>query len=453
MKPDLFKPVPILSLVFFRIIFGIAAIAEVGVILFGGMVKGLYIEPAFHFKYYGFGWVSALPAWATYIWIALISISALFISLGFLYRFSTITFFCTFTYFILIEQAKYNNHWYLTSLIGLALIFIPAHRYFSLDVKRDPSIRSYWIYNWQLWLIIFLVGIPYFYGGLAKLNVDWLQGQPMHIWLQNQRKWPFIGEWMTTQAAAYVYSYGGILFDTFIVFFLLWKRTRLAAYIVVCTFHINNMFMFGIGNFPYFMIAATLIFFDADWPLQFASRFNKLRKYVPVLSPTNDDVPKLITSKKGLTLIMVGGFVLLQLLIPLRHWAYPGVTSWTEEGHRFAWRMMLRNKSCTGSVKVIDSTGVNIQRIRKQDYLTDHQGRKMMYNGDMIIQFAHFIGKEYERNGWQNFTVHAEIACSLNGRPYQYMIDPALNLLEKERALLDHYDWIMPLKTQSDEKN
>ena len=30
--------------------------------------------------------------------------------------------------------------------------------------------------------------------------------------------------------------------------------------------------------------------------------------------------------------------------MPLRHYAYPGNVSWTEEGHQFSWRMMLRDK-------------------------------------------------------------------------------------------------------------
>jgi vitamin K-dependent gamma-carboxylase len=32
----------------------------------------------------------------------------------------------------------------------------------------------------------------------------------------------------------------------------------------------------------------------------------------------------------------------MQLLVSLCHFSYPGNVSWTQEGHRFAWHMMLR---------------------------------------------------------------------------------------------------------------
>ena len=37
-------------------------------------------------------------------------------------------------------------------------------------------------------------------------------------------------------------------------------------------------------------------------------------------------------------------FIIIHLLLPFRHWLYSGNTSWHEEGHYFAWRMMLRQK-------------------------------------------------------------------------------------------------------------
>ncbi len=34
-----------------------------------------------------------------------------------------------------------------------------------------------------------------------------------------------------------------------------------------------------------------------------------------------------------------------QVYLPVRHYFIPGNVFWTEEGHRMAWRMMLRNKA------------------------------------------------------------------------------------------------------------
>ena len=43
---------------------------------------------------------------------------------------------------------------------------------------------------------------------------------------------------------------------------------------------------------------------------------------------------------------MTGLFILffaLQLLVPLRHFLYPGDVFWTQEGYRFSWQMYLRD--------------------------------------------------------------------------------------------------------------
>jgi vitamin K-dependent gamma-carboxylase len=40
----------------------------------------------------------------------------------------------------------------------------------------------------------------------------------------------------------------------------------------------------------------------------------------------------------------VGVYLLVQVLMPLRHWVYPGKVHWTEEGHCFVWHMKLRDK-------------------------------------------------------------------------------------------------------------
>ena len=37
-------------------------------------------------------------------------------------------------------------------------------------------------------------------------------------------------------------------------------------------------------------------------------------------------------------------YLAFQVVLPLRHFAYPGNVSWTEEGHNFSWHMKLRTK-------------------------------------------------------------------------------------------------------------
>ena len=53
----LFKPVDIASLAFFRIAFGTILLWEVWRYFDYGWIERYYIEPEFHFTYYGFEWV------------------------------------------------------------------------------------------------------------------------------------------------------------------------------------------------------------------------------------------------------------------------------------------------------------------------------------------------------------------------------------------------------------
>ena len=61
-------------------------------------------------------------------------------------------------------------------------------------------------------------------------------------------------------------------------------------------------------------------------------------------------------------------FALAQILIPLRHWAYPGNVRWNEDGYRFSWRVLLTEKHghvrfrvrdpATGEERVVQGTAV-----------------------------------------------------------------------------------------------
>ncbi len=203
--PDrLFAPIDIASLVFFRIAFSAIMLWEVCRYYFYGWIELFYIEPAFHFTYYGFGWVRPWPGEWMYLHFLALGVLAAFIALGFLYRLSAILFFLGFAYVFLLDQTNYLNHFYLISLISFLMIFIPAHRAFSVDAKCLPEIRSDTAPAWALWLLLTQLGIVYFYAGLAKLNGDWLLGEPMRMWLADERGFPIIGPLFTEGSFLYL---------------------------------------------------------------------------------------------------------------------------------------------------------------------------------------------------------------------------------------------------------
>src|SRR5690606_41143594 len=98
--------------------------------------------------------------------------SALVIMLGWRYRLSALLFFLSFTYVELIDKTYYLNHYYFVSLMALLLCFVPAHRGFSLDVLRKPSLAAGKVPGWSILIIKLQLAIVYIYAGIAPLNPE-----------------------------------------------------------------------------------------------------------------------------------------------------------------------------------------------------------------------------------------------------------------------------------------
>jgi vitamin K-dependent gamma-carboxylase len=218
----LLSPVDIASLVFFRIFFGIIAFWHVWLQV--PIVNAEYIVPEFHFKYYGFGWVEPLPGEMMNAVFLAMAASAILIALGLYYRAAAVVFFVLQTYALLIDVANYWNHYYLFILVGFLMIFVPAHRAFSLDVARGAVFHSNDAPSWGLWILRGQMAIVYFFAGLAKATSgDWWDGEPMRGYLATQPGFPFVGRWFNEGWMVDLASYSGMLFDLFIIPLLLWR--------------------------------------------------------------------------------------------------------------------------------------------------------------------------------------------------------------------------------------
>src|SRR3972149_5069871 len=207
-----FKPIDIASLVYFRIAFGGIILWEVIRYFQYDRIKRYYLEPKFLFTYYGFDWEHPWPGEGLYYHFLALGVHSLFIMLGFFYRVSTFLFFLGFTYVFLLDQTHYLNHFYFVSLVSFLMIFIPAHRAFSIDAWRRQAIRSETAPAWALWILRAQMGIVYFYGGLAKLNFDWLHGEPMRIWLCTRAYFYYSGWVFSSGRTACFFCSGGDLF-------------------------------------------------------------------------------------------------------------------------------------------------------------------------------------------------------------------------------------------------
>ncbi|MEZ5039818.1 MAG: HTTM domain-containing protein [Saprospiraceae bacterium] len=452
---SLFRPIDIASLVFFRIIFAVLGFMDVlSSYVYYHLEKDAFNPEKFQFYYYGFAWVRVFAdPWMTLFFITLLLL-AIFIGLGFWYRGSCILFFLGFTYLFLLEKANYLNHGYLFCWICFVMIFVPAHKAFSLDVWRKKVIATDLIPYWPLFLLQFLMGIVYFFGGLAKINEDWLRAVPLSSWLPSRASTPLIGCLLEMPETAYFMAYGGVLFDLMIIPLLLFRQTRLWAFGLALFFHLTNAMIFNIGIFPYLSIGLTALFFTPDFPRRIVDKSRPLiaalgqrlgsfnvfipTTRAPLYQATTPSPPTTGFIKTAILL-----FVFLHVLIPLRHHLFAGPVSWTEEGHRYAWRMMLRAKTGSGLFVVEDLDSGQKEKIKPSDYLWSKQERKLYTHPDMILQFAHYLQKKYKAMG-KKVAIYADITVQLNDHPKQYYIDPAQDLTLVQWHFFQSATWIRP---------
>ena len=455
------RSVDIAALIFFRILFGILAFAETMALwTYFHWWKDSFNPNKFHFKYYGFQWVEPMSEPFMSIFFMLMLLATVGIILGKHYRLCATFFAVSFIYTFFLEKTHYLNHGYLFCWLSVVMICLPAHRAFSLDVLKKPSIRASEMPYWCLFLLQFLMGVVYFFGGIAKINPDWLNAMPLKLWLAQRADMPILGWLWAQEATAYFMSYGGMLFDLGVVFLLINKKTRWLALALAIFFHTTNLIIFNIGIFPFLSLGLTLLFFPSDFPRKwiawggqkwpFTKKLQKkwMQKWEQAKQrkSLDEESSEIICWEFNKTyypiiktiLIVIG---LFHIAMPLRHHYFEGNVAWTEEGHRYSWRMMLRSKQGYGDFEVKNLTTGKYETIRPASYMERVQRRKMYSHPDMILQFAHFLRDEYIAKG-EKVEVYANIKVKLNGRKYQPYVDPSVDLAKEEWSFFKSSDWI-----------
>ncbi len=428
----------------FRISFGLMMLASIIRFWSYGWIEKLYLQPKFHFSYYGFEWIKPIGDY-TYLIFVICGFSALFVALGLKYRLAVIIFFLSFTYIEFMDKTTYLNHYYFISVLSFLMCFLPANGYFSLDaILRKKHYKQ--IPKWTIDSIKLLLGIVYVYAGFAKLNSDWLfRAMPLKIWLPSKYDLPLIGESVMQQEWLHsAMSWSGMLYDLTIPFLLLYKRTRIFAFVVVVFFHVFTRVLFPIGMFPYVMIIGTLIFFDYKVHERILNVFRKLFKSLKLKAA------KLETSNYGFSnqkiiLPVLALFFAIQLLFPFRYALYPNELFWTEEGYRFSWRVMLMEKAGYTEFKVVNSETGSSFAVNNLDFLSPFQEKQMSTQPDFILEYAKHLERHFGSQGHQNIEIYVDSYVALNGRSSERYIDPKVDLLKQTESFKPK-NWILPFK-------
>lgn len=477
-RTRLAESVDIAPLVFFRIVAGtLIALETIGQVVTD--YRDVYVGAELNFHYLLTPWLQPWSPPGVFVHFGFNIAAAIAVAAGYRTRLTAAALGVGTLSLLLMEPSVYINHTYLYALTALLLCLTPCGEAISLDVAAGRSSPRGSAPAWCLYALRLQLGIVYVYSGIAKFDPDWLAALPLEIWLRSASGYPVIGPVFALSLLPHVLAWGGLFFDLLVVPGMLWRRTRAGVFAVAVAFHLTNVIVFGLGTFPWFALAMTSLFFE---PETFRRIGFLARRLPPDISPSGslpsfatvvrdvDPHPTLAARERSsrdrlqeslravaqdgrrsaderpvalwllVTLCIWFG---IQLFLPLQPLLYAGRASWTEEGHTFAWRMMLRTKTGSVSFEVRDPATGETWTENAIGHTTRRQYLALIKRPELIRQYAHHLAETYAGRGRAGVEVRARAICSLNGRAPRLLVDPRVNLAA-ERGRLSAYPWIRP---------
>lgn len=417
------------GLALFRIAFGLFMAWEMVYLIQLNFVEVYLLRPGIVFGYDLIN-LPMLPAGVLKALPLLLLLAAILISLGVFFKQAAWFFGIGFGYLFLLDKSIYNNHLYLAILLAILLAFSPADQVlaFKPNKKSEPTRR------WHYFILQVQICIVYFYGGIAKLNADWLFAwqPPLEVLAQSS----FLAEILGKKLAAAILVYGGLIFDLGVGFLLFWRKALPITIVLVIVFNLLNSFIFNdINIFPWMMMTTLLLFVPSEW-------LNKFLK-------TNWKAPKVAAPNYGMGLkAFMACFWAFQLLFPFRHFVFAGNTDWTMEGQRFSWRMKVQHREIEQvEFSILDHQTKTIYPVELGGYnMHEDQMRLLAQDPACIQQFAKYL-HDFQAPRLNSFKVEvkAKVKVSFNGREAQWVVDPATDLAQLRRSPWRHSEWILPL--------
>lgn len=412
----------------FRAVFGVLILAGVLVLFAEGRVRSVWVRPDFHFSHPGLAWIQPWPGAGMHVHFAVLGLLAACVALGLFHRLASALLLAGLLFAFLSDASAYSDAAWLACLFAATLALAPAHRAWSLDVRLGRVEPCAWVPGSWLWMVRLQAALVYFFGGIAKLNADWIGGLPLKYWLADCAGIPVLGTFLNQPWAVTCFAWGTALFGLLVAPLLVWRRSRPAAFLFACCFHATNALVLG-APVPWLLVAATLCFFDPGWPRRFH------------LLPAAPDPGARTAGPAPVPLLAL--FALLQLFLPLRHLLIPGSAAWTGEGRDFSWSAGSRSHSAAALFYVGDPEKDLVRAVDPAETLDPARLRFMASRPEMLRQFARDLaGREQARTGSRpRVTVRA--LASLNARLPRLLVDPAADLAARPPTL-GHDAWVLP---------
>jgi vitamin K-dependent gamma-carboxylase len=437
----LFRRVDYLPLEIFRYFFILTLILQFYSFYSAHYLESGIIAPAYLFTFQGFSFLSRTPEGLMKLFYALLLIAPLLMLIKKVFRVAVLVYLIAFSFFFLIEQSYYNNHFYLIIL----------YTAFWLFYKPDKKEGKLTIPSWLLFLFQVQLFIVYFYGGLVKLNSDWLFHQEPIVTLLklNAKNVSLGGEGNNAFVINYL-TYGGLIFDLLIGFLLFNRKTRWFAICLNIVFHLMNIFMFNfgeggdIGIFPIMMIFTNVLFIPAETLRNF---IQKIGLGSPAIAPpgkVNKTTDTSTSARFAKPILII--YLALQLLIPFRYLIIAKDVDWTGQASFFAWRMKSHTKQC--SIRFYYQA--NAVEPKKEYFMgrtiNTMQINQMAQHANMIFQFVQHIKKDLKKKeGIIDPIITADVMIGFNGRKPQRFIDPNFNLSNATFSSFTRPNWVLQL--------
>ncbi len=399
------------------------------------IVKNAFVLPKIQLAYFDF-W-KPLPEPIMDAMLLVMLLCSLLITIGWLFRPACFVFGIFFGYFLFLDKGIFNNHLYFFMLLAFMLGFTHADRFFSVrSLRGKEKMADLRIPQWEVFIFQFQFAVVYFYGGLAKLNPDWLlRLEPVKSMIAGYPKDGILAGWLGLGFQPVLLTYGGLIFDLAIPFLLWWQRTRWWSLVPLLFFHFSNAITFDdIGIFPFIMICSTVLYFPPS--------------ELPVLKNMVAEKSKnklLLTSPKWVEKLMVA-FVVFQLLFPFRGLFLPNPVNWSMIANRFAWRMKCQSRTMEEfSYSVQDGPNGKPTSVEVNTFVNLSQIRTAMNDPKAAADIAKGIALEAKKFGVSDPVVRAKIKVRWNGYAPAYMVDTLLDLSKVEYSPFKKLEWLNPV--------
>jgi hypothetical protein len=432
----LFEPESLYPLVLVRVLFG-AVMAGWGLsMMLSGSIGELFSSNDFVFHYKGFAWITPPGAMGVYVLFSVLVLTAILLGAGAFFKINTLIFSLAFSYVALIDKSNYLSYYYFVIILSVMLLLSPAHRLFSLDLIRKPSIRVDYIPTWFMLALKVQVLLVFFFAGMGKLNYDWLfEGRPVSIWLMAAMQ-DFGWEIDLTgnfKWVAIIISWFLILSDFIFPHFLMDNKTAAGAFRIFLLMQFLSMLLFPVGFFPVLFCVSCLIFLPPAGIHGFISRISY---FLYDIFQFKGDVFKpgggylLEYRNKRLVMLLIGIILGFQISWPVVAYLKWGAQKWADTVFHFSWNMELNEKAGLVTFWQIDSKTGNESIVPLDSFLTPHQQKFMAQDPRMILQFANYLQKDSP----ENIDIRAELLLSMNGHEPMMVVDKNKDLFSQLEA-------------------